>query len=240
MELDKILSEGLSSWNIDITENQQNNFKIYMDTLLEYNKVMNLTAIQDPEEIYTKHFLDSLSCLLVDELKTEGLKAIDVGTGAGFPSIPIKIMRPDIKMTMLDSLNKRINFLKEVGARVGLDNAEYLHSRAEDAGSNPKYREQYDIVLSRAVASLPVLLEYCSPFLKKGGYFICQKGPAAKSEVEQAKKALAVLGCSLEYIKEIDIPYTDLNHNILVIKKISNTPKNYPRKAGKPSKEPLI
>ena len=108
MELDKILSQGLSSWNIDITENQQNNFKIYMDTLLEYNKVMNLTAIEDPEEIYTKHFLDSLSCLLVDELKTVGLKAIDVGTGAGFPSIPIKIMRPDIKMTMLDSLNKRI------------------------------------------------------------------------------------------------------------------------------------
>lgn len=239
MELDKILSQGLSSWNIDITENQQNNFKIYMDTLLEYNKVMNLTAIEDPEEIYTKHFLDSLSCLLVDELKTEGLKAIDVGTGAGFPSIPIKIMRPDIKMTMLDSLNKRINFLKEVGARVGLDNAEYLHSRAEDAGSNPKYREQYDIVLSRAVASLPVLLEYCSPFEKRRIFYLSE-GPSCKIRSRAGKKALAVLGCSLEYIKEIDIPYTDLNHNILVIKKISNTPKNYPRKAGKPSKEPLI
>ncbi len=240
MELDEILSQGLNSWNIEINKEQQEYFKIYMQTLLEYNKVMNLTAIEDPFEIYTKHFLDSLACLLIEELKPYGLKAIDVGTGAGFPSIPVKIMRPDIKMTLLDSLNKRIKFLKEVGEEIGLGNVEYLHSRAEDAGSNPRYREQYDIVLSRAVASLPVLLEYCTPFLKKGGYFICHKGPAVTSEVEQAKEALSVLGCSLEYIREINIPYTDLNHNILVVKKTSSTPKKYPRKAGKPSKEPII
>lgn len=240
MEFDNILSKGLESWNIDITEEQKKSFKIFMDTLLEYNKVMNLTTIDEPMEVYTKHFLDSLSCLSIDELKKQGLKVIDVGTGAGFPSIPIKIIRPDMQMTLLDSLNKKVLFLKEVGNRVGLENVEYLHSRAEDAGLSSEHREQYDIVLSRAVASLPVLLEYCTPFLKKGGYFICQKGPSAELEAEQSKKALSVLGCSLEYIKEVDIPFTDLNHKILVIKKISDTPKKYPRKAGKPSKEPLI
>ena len=236
MEFDNILSEGLKSWDIEIKEEEKKQFRVFMDTLLEYNKVMNLTTIEEPLEIYTKHFLDSLSCLTIEELNKEGLKVIDVGTGAGFPSIPIKIVRPDINMTLLDSLNKRVLFLKEVGTRLDLSNVEYLHSRAEDAAGNEKYREQYDIVLARAVASLPVLLEYCTPFLKKGGYFICQKGPSAELEAEQSKKALSVLGCSLEYIKEVDIPFTDLNHKILVIKKISNTPKRYPRKAGKPSK----
>lgn len=239
MNFDNILKEGLEKWDIEISENQKSQFKIYMDTLLEYNKVMNLTAIEDPKEIYIKHFLDSLSCLSIDFIK-KGNSVIDVGTGAGFPAIPIKIMRPDIKITLLDSLNKRINFLKEVGERVSLENVEYLHSRAEDAGNNKNYREKYDIALARAVASLPVLLEYCIPFVKKGGYFICQKGPAAVEEIKEAEKALKILNCEIEKVFDIEIPFTELNHKIIVIKKVGETPKGYPRKAGKPSKEPIV
>lgn len=238
MNLENLLEDGLKKWNIEISKLQQSQFKIYMDTLLEYNKVMNLTAIEEPQDIYTKHFLDSLSCLSIDIIKN-GDKIIDVGTGAGFPSIPIKIMKKDTHITLLDSLNKRINFLKEVGNRVSLENIEYLHSRAEDAGLNKNHREKYDIALARAVAPLPVLLEYCIPFVKKGGYFICQKGPSALEEIKGANKALKILNCEIEKVFDIDIPFTELNHKIIVIKKTGNTPKGYPRKAGKPSKEPL-
>ena len=239
MELNNILIEGLRPWDIEIDEKQLEKFKDYMDILLEYNKVMNLTAIEDPFDIYTKHFLDSLSCLMTDKLKS-GVKAIDVGTGAGFPSIPVKIMRPDINITLLDSLNKRINFLKEVSSRLGIENVTFLHSRAEDAARDKNHRGSYDIVLSRAVASLPVLLEYCSPFLKTGGYMICQKGPMAEKELEDSKKALKILSMSVECVIDADIAFTDLHHKLLIIKKTAPTPQAYPRKAGTPSKQPLI
>ncbi len=239
MELNNVLIEGLKPWNIEIDELQLKKFHDFMDILLEYNKVMNLTAIEDPFDIYTKHFLDSLSCLMTDKLKP-GIKVIDVGTGAGFPSVPVKIMRPDINITLLDSLNKRINFIKEVSDKLSLENVTFLHSRAEDAARDKNHREAYDIVLSRAVASLPVLLEYCSPFLKPGGYMICQKGPMAEKELEDSKNALKILSMSVESVIDADIAFTDLHHKILIIKKTGITPKIYPRKAGTPSKQPLI
>lgn len=239
MERNEILRQGLISFGIEVNQQQIEQFKTYMDTLLEYNKVMNLTAIEEKDEIYTKHFLDSASCLLTGKL-TQGCRLIDVGTGAGFPSLPLKILRPDLRLTLMDSLNKRVNFLREVGRRLDLKEVEYLHSRAEDGGRDKAHRQQYDVAVARAVASLPVLLEYCIPFIRTGGYFICQKGPSATEEMEQSKKALELLGCQVEDLLEVEIPFTDLQHKIILIKKVKATDKAYPRKAGKPAKEPLL
>lgn len=233
-----ILKDGLALWNQEITEQQEFDFHIYMQHLLEKNKVMNLTNITEENEIYTKHFLDSLSCLSVYPIPKNST-VIDIGTGAGFPSVPIKIMRRDLKMTLLDSLNKRINFLKEVGEVLHFEDMTYLHGRAEDLAQKAEYRQMYDFAVSRAVASLPVLLEYTIPFLKIGGIFICQKGPQAAQEIAQSKSALKLLGAKVEDSIPVKIGTTDLEHSILIIKKIEGTSKKYPRKAGKPSKEPL-
>lgn len=238
MEQDELLREGLAAFGICLSERQCEQFRIYKDTLLEYNQVMNLTAIEDEREIYTKHFLDSISCLLTGKIK-ENAKVIDVGTGAGFPSLPIRILREDIGLTLSDSLNKRIRFLQEVCRRMGLEQIEFLHSRAEDAGRNVNYRQRYDIAVARAVATLPVLLEYCTPFLRTDGYFICQKGPAAEEEIQSAKRALSLLGCTVEDVLNVTIPFTDLHHKIILIRKNGLTPKAYPRKAGTPSKQPI-
>lgn len=233
-----ILKDGLALWNQQITKQQEFDFHIYMQHLLEKNKVMNLTNITEENEIYTKHFLDSLSCLSVYPIPKNST-VIDIGTGAGFPSVPIKIMRRDLKMTLLDSLNKRINFLKEVGEVLHFEDMTYLHGRAEDIAQKAEYRQMYDFAVSRAVASLPVLLEYTIPFLKIGGIFICQKGPQATQEIAQSKSALKLLGAKVEDSIPVKIGTTDLEHSILIIKKIEGTSKKYPRKAGKPSKEPL-
>lgn len=238
MEPDKLLKEGLSAFGLSVSERQCEQFRIYKETLLEYNKVMNLTAIEEEKEIYTKHFLDSISCLLTGKIK-ERAKVIDVGTGAGFPSLPIRILREDLQLTLSDSLNKRIRFLQEVCRRMGLERIEFLHSRAEDAGRNINYREQYDVAVARAVAALPVLLEYCTPFLRTNGYFICQKGPAAEEEIQSAQKALSLLDCKVEEVLDVSVPFTDLRHKIILIRKKMSTPKAYPRKAGTPSKQPI-
>ena len=167
------------------------------------------------------------------------MSIIDVGTGAGFPGLPLRICLKNVKLTLLDSLNKRINFLQEVSAKVGIDDIEFIHGRAEDFGKDENYREKYDIATARAVAGLPVLIEFCAPFIKLGGYFVCLKGPNANLELEEAKKAIEIMG--LEFVEKIDVklPELDLSHNILVFKKIKNTPEKYPRKAGKPSKNPI-
>ena len=233
-----ILKDGLALWNQQITEQQEFDFHIYMQHLLEKNKVMNLTNITEENEIYTKHFLDSLSCLSVYPIPKNST-VIDIGTGAGFPSVPIKIMRRDLKMTLLDSLNKRINFLKEVGEVLHFEDMTYLHGRAEDLAQKAEYRQMYDFAVSRAVASLPILLESTIPFLKIGGIFICQKGPQAMQEIAQSKSALKLLGAKVEDSIPVKIGTTDLEYSILIIKKIEGTSKKYPRKAGKPSKEPL-
>ncbi|MDR5658904.1 16S rRNA (guanine(527)-N(7))-methyltransferase RsmG [Serpentinicella sp. ANB-PHB4] len=238
MMLEEVIEKGSLALGYELNEEQTKQFIIYKDLLLEWNQKMNLTAIEDEHEIGVKHFLDSISCIKSEILKPKG-KIIDVGTGAGFPGIPIKILFPDIDLTLLDSLNKRINFLKEVGNQTGLDNVEYIHGRAEEYGTNKNYREQFDYAVARAVAPLNILAEYCLPFVKVGGYFICQKGKQLDQELNAGEKAVKILGGKIEKQIDIPLPFSDIVHNLLVIKKINNTSTKFPRKAGKPSKDPI-
>jgi 16S rRNA (guanine527-N7)-methyltransferase len=233
-----ILKNGINQFGIQISDEKINKFVKYKDLILEWNQKINLTAIEDEKEIYIKHFIDSVSSIMKGYIKDD-ISIIDVGTGAGFPGIPLRICLDNVNLTLLDSLNKRINFLEEVCSQTNLDNVKFIHGRAEDFGQNPDFREKYDVATARAVAGLPVLLEYCTPFIKVGGYFVCLKGPNANAELEESKNAMDVLG--VEFVEKIDInlPYTELKHNILVLQKVRNTPDKYPRKAGKPSKSPI-
>ena len=224
--------------NIEITENQLKNLEKYEKILLEYNEVMNLTAITDHEEILEKHFLDSISLILSEKLE-KGCSLIDIGAGAGFPSIPVKIVRDDINLTMLDSLNKRVNFLNTVVENLDLKNSKAIHFRAEEGGKNKDLREKFDIATARAVADLSVLAEYAIPFVKVGGFFVAMKGNAPEEEINSAKKAIKEMGGKIEEVKEVILP-SGINHCLVIIKKISSTPSKYPRKAGKPSKDPII
>ena len=226
----------LEELNIELTDLQLEQFYNYMELLLEWNKVMNLTAITDPEEIIKKHFIDSLTIL--DKINKNST-IIDVGSGAGFPGIPIKIAFPETKVVLLDSLNKRINFLNEVIKKLNLKNIEAIHGRAEEFGKNKKYREKYDISLARAVAQLNILLEYLMPFVKVGGKCICMKGANCEDEIENSRRAIALLGGELIQNDEFYIPKTDIKRKIIEVKKIRQTDIKYPRKAGTPSKEPL-
>ncbi len=223
--------------NNNISEKTAEDFYKYYELLINWNERINLTAITQEDEVATKHFLDSLNA--ARGIVTENMKVIDVGTGAGFPGLPVKIANPRVKLTLVDSLQKRIGFLNEVIDTLGLDNVETIHSRAEELGVNKNYREKYDLCVSRAVANLTTLCELCLPFVRVGGFFVSLKGPKAPEELELAKKAIGLLGGSLERIETYDVSDTDLNHNIVVIKKISHTPTKYPRKAPKPAKEPL-
>lgn len=234
----ELLENGLKNFNIDVNDTMLEKFEKYREILVEYNKNMNLTGITEQREVYIKHFLDSVA-IFKDGYIMDGLSVIDVGTGAGFPGIPYKICNPTIKLTLLDSLNKRINFLKEVCTNIGFDDVEFVHGRAEDFGQNEDFREKFDIATARAVANLPVLLELCIPFVKVGGFFICLKGPNAENEAEEAKNAMDVLDVKLVENIEVSLPDEELKHRILVFKKIKETPGKYPRKAGKLSKKPL-
>ena len=227
------LRDGAQSVGVSLSEEMLEKFSIYMELLLEWNEKINLTAITEPHEVVSKHFVDSLSLLSCGFL--EGEKGIDVGTGAGFPSIPLLIARPDLQIVMLDSLAKRLTFLEEVLNRLNLT-ATLVHMRAEDAGKDAKYREQFDFATARAVANLSTLSEYCLPFVKQGGRFVAMKGDSAE-EIETAKGAISKLGGSIQTVDTVS--YDDWNHTIIEIKKISTTPPKYPRKAGKPAKEPL-
>ena len=199
---------------------------------------MNLTAITDEREIMLKHFAD---CLIINSaVETSGKNIIDVGTGAGFPGVPVKIADPSVKMTLLDSLNKRITFLNELTKKLELDNVDCIHMRAEDGGSDKKLRESFDMCVSRAVANLAVLCEYCLPFVKVGGQFISMKGPDVSEEIAEAEKAVKVLGGEITEVKKAVIPETDITHSLIIIKKVKPTPSKYPRKAGKAKKEPII
>lgn len=238
MENKDILRKGIEELGISVNDKILQDFKVYREVLVDWNQKMNLTGIEEEREVYIKHFLDSISATTNNYIK-DGMSIIDVGTGAGFPGLPLRICLKNVKLTLLDSLNKRINFLQEVSAKVGIDDIEFIHGRAEDFGKDENYREKYDIATARAVAGLPVLIEFCAPFIKLGGYFVCLKGPNANLELEEAKKAIEIMG--LEFVEKIDVklPELDLSHNILVFKKIKNTPEKYPRKAGKPSKNPI-
>ncbi len=233
-----LLIDGAQEWGIHLTDHQVQQFFKYMDILIQWNKKMNLTAITEEEDIIIKHFLDSISCITLPYIQKNS-KVIDVGTGAGFPGIPIKICYPDIPLTLIDSLKKRVKFLESVCTEIKLDYVQFKHGRAEDFGKKEDFRQQYDIVVARAVAPLNILCEYCLPFAKVGGYFICQKGRNIEEELNTASKAIQLLGGDLIKIQSIPLPFSDIIHNIIVIKKIAQTPTKYPRKAGTPTKKPL-
>ena len=235
-EFNEKIRESLKELNIELSEKQLNQFYNYMNILIEWNKVMNLTNITETEEIIQKHFVDSLTIL--KSIK-ENDSIIDVGTGAGFPGIPIKIAFPETRITLLDSLNKRIKFLEEVINKLELKNIETIHGRAEEVAHNKKYREKYDIAIARAVAPLNVLSEYLLPFVKIGGYAICMKGVKGKEEAEEGKNAIKILGGKITNSREFNLPNTEMARIIIEIEKIKNTEKKYPRKAGTPTKMPL-
>lgn len=220
---------------IELTKEQIEKYYNYMNLLLEWNKKINLTAIINPKEIILKHFVDSLT--IAKYIKNDE-KLIDVGTGAGFPGIPLSIVKENTDIVLLDSLNKRINFLQEVKENLRLENITIIHGRAEEFGKNKKERETYDIATSRAVAPLNILLEYLLPLVKVGGKAICMKGSNIE-EIENAKNALEILGGQIEKIEEITLPNSDIKRNIIIVKKVKNTPSKYPRKPGTPSKEPI-
>lgn len=235
-----LLISSLKELNIDISPDEVEQFFLYKKLMLDYNSHTNLTAITDEKDIILKHFVDSLAiCTEIKKLNLSNINAIDVGTGAGFPGVPIKIVMPEINLTLLDSLNKRIKFLDDLILKLNFENVSCVHSRAEDGGKNELYREQFNLCVSRAVANLSVLCEYCVPFISTGGYFIAMKGAEIDEELDAAKNAIKTLGCKVVNVSYIDIPNTDIKHSLIVMKKISNTPKIYPRKAGTASKNPL-
>ena len=231
-----LITNGTKELKIELSENQIEQLERYAELLVSWNEKINLTAITDDEGIATKHFLDSLTALNTGLVNG---KIIDVGTGAGFPGLVLKIAKPEIELTLLDSLNKRINFLKEVSGDLSLSGVEFVHARAEDGGRDRKYRGQFDTVVSRAVANLTVLSEWCLPFLKQGGYFLALKGPLADEELKGAQRAIKILGGRVEDVFEADIPFTDLHHKIIIIKKVGHTSPKYPRKAGIATKLPI-
>lgn len=234
-EFSKELKEKSKLINIELDDNKIEKFYNYMNLLLEWNEKINLTAITEPNEVILKHFVDSATILKYIE---NDMKVVDVGTGAGFPGIPLNIINNKAKYTLVDSLNKRINFLNDVIDKIELKNIKAEHSRIEDFAKNNK--ESYDIATSRAVASLNILLEYLLPLVKVGGICICMKGSNIKEEIENSTKALEILGGKIEKIEEITLPDSDIVRNIIIIRKVKNTPNKYPRKAGIPSKEPII
>ena len=234
-EFEKEILENSKEINIIITEKEIKSLYKYMKLMLEWNKNINLTAITDEKEVIIKHFIDSIS---INKYIKEANKIMDIGTGAGFPGIPLKILNKDIEFILVDSLNKRINFLEEVKKELSLNKLELLHARAEELAKNKKYRENVDIVVSRAVARLRVLAEYMLPFVQENGLCICMKGPNIEEELEESKKALDILGGKIENIEHIILP-GNLERNIILIRKIKRTPEKYPRKAGIPVKQPL-
>jgi len=236
------LKKGLTDLNLTLTDEQLNQFLTYYELLVETNKVMNLTAITEFDEVIEKHFLDSLSLCRVYDFKnlpeaSGSIKVLDMGTGAGFPGIPLKIAFPEVEFVLADSLNKRIRFLQDVIAQLGIEKIEAVHARAEEMGRNKSYREQFDLCVSRAVANLSSLSEYCIPFVKEGGRFISYKSGEIDEEVEQAKKAIFLLGGKVEDVYKFDL--YEQKRSFVLIRKEKKTPKTYPRKAGTPTKEPL-
>lgn len=235
-EFQENINKYLKEINIHLEKRKIDQFYTYMTLLLEWNKKINLTAIIEPEEIIIKHFVDSLT---IEKEIPKNSKIVDIGTGAGFPGIPLKIYRDDIEVTLIDSLNKRIKFLNEVINKLELKGIEAIHSRAEEIGKNKKYREQFDISTSRAVANLSTLSEYIIPLVKQGGKAIAMKGSDIKEELENAKNAIKELGGKIEKDEGLLLPKTEIKRHLIIIKKIKNTNDKYPRKPGIPAKEPI-
>lgn len=232
----RMIEDSFRKLDMCLTDKQVEQFLLYYELLVKKNKVMNLTAITEFPDVVCKHFLDSGMICKVMEL--DG-KLIDVGTGAGFPGIPLKILYPDLQVVLLDSLNKRVKFLDDVIRELGLQGIEAVHGRAEDLGKRKDYREQFDVCVSRAVAHLSSLAEYCIPFVKVGGCFVAYKSGKVEEELETADRAVCVLGGELEQKVDVVIPGTDIFRSVLRIRKVKETPGRYPRKAGVPGKEPI-
>ena len=236
--MNNILESKLQELNITLDENQSEQFHIFYNLLTEWNKDMNLTGITEYEEVVEKHFLDSLAIVkAVDLQKVQNI--IDIGTGAGFPGIPLKIAYPQLDVTLLDSLNKRVRFLDTVIENTGLNGIKAMHGRAEDYAKQTEYRENYDLCVSRAVANLATLSEYCIPYIRTGGIFVPYKSEDVENEVEHSKKAISLLGGNIKDIVKFQLPGTDIGRSFIIIEKTNITPKKYPRKAGLPTKEPL-
>jgi 16S rRNA (guanine527-N7)-methyltransferase len=236
--MNNVLTEKVKELSIVLNDKQIQQFEQYYNILVEWNKVMNLTAITEYEEVVEKHFLDSLT--IVNAIHVEKIETlIDVGTGAGFPGIPLKIAFPHLKVTLLDSLNKRIKFLNEVIDLLELNDIKAIHGRAEDYAKQAEYREQYDICVSRAVANLATLSEYCLPYVKVDGLFVPYKSGEIDEELKSSEKAVSILGGKVEEVVKFQLPGTDIGRSFVKIHKIKETKKKYPRKAGMPTKEPL-
>lgn len=236
--MNNVLTEKVKELSIVLNDKQIQQFEQYYNILVEWNKVMNLTAIIEYEEVVEKHFLDSLT--IVNAIHVEKIETlIDVGTGAGFPGIPLKIAFPHLKVTLLDSLNKRIKFLNEVIDLLELNDIKAIHGRAEDYAKQAEYREQYDICVSRAVANLATLSEYCLPYVKVDGLFVPYKSGEIDEELKSSEKAVSILGGKVEEVVKFQLPGTDIGRSFVKIHKIKETKKKYPQKAGMPTKEPL-
>ena len=236
--MSQIFENKLNELGIALTDKQKQQFDKFYELLVEWNKVMNLTGITGYEEVNEKHFVDSLS--IVKAINMENVKSvIDVGTGAGFPGIPLKIAFPHLKVVLLDSLNKRINFLNTVIAELGLTDIKKIHGRAEDYAKQTEYREKFDLCVSRAVANLSTLSEYCLPYVSIDGLFIPYKSGEIDEELENSKKAVKILGGKIENVVKFQLPGTEIGRSFVKVRKIANTNKKYPRKAGLPAKEPL-
>ena len=232
------LENGCQELEIQLNGQQKEQFIKFYEYLIEKNKVMNLTGITDFEEVLTKHFLDSLSCVKsIDMTKVKTM--IDIGTGAGFPGVPLKIAFPHLQACLLDSLKKRVNFLEETFALLKLEDITAIHGRAEEFAKNKVYREQYDLCVSRAVSNLATLSEYCLPYVKVGGHFISYKSGTVQEELQQAEKAVKILGGKIQDVVYFNLPDSEIQRSLVVIEKIKTTPGRYPRKAGTPLKEPL-
>lgn len=234
----KIMDNYFQQMELELSEKQKEQFLEYYHFLIEKNKVMNLTTITEYQEVITKHFMDSLYLSKVYDLRGE-MSLLDLGTGAGFPGVPLKIMFPHLNIVLMDSLNKRIKFLDELIRKLELQDIIAIHGRAEELGNSIAYRESFDLCVSRAVSKLCILSEYCIPFVKVNGFFIPYKSGLIEKEYEEGKKAVNVLGGKLKRIERFTIPGTELERTLLIIEKIKKTPKVYPRIAGKPSKEPI-
>ncbi|WP_062351006.1 16S rRNA (guanine(527)-N(7))-methyltransferase RsmG [Bacillus kwashiorkori] len=228
----------LKKYAITLSNQQLMQFEKYFSLLVEWNKKINLTAITEKEEVYIKHFFDSLTAAFYYSFNDQTI--CDVGSGAGFPSIPLKIVYPNLKVSIVDSLKKRILFLQELADELQLDSVQFYHDRAETFGQNNNFREQFDIVTARAVAKMSVLSEYCLPLVKVGGTFIAMKGAAGEEELAEGKKAITLLGGEVESVKTLSLPKDESTRRLLFINKVKKTPKKYPRKPGVPAKTPVI
>lgn len=239
MKQEEYLEKQFAYWNIKLTDFQKEQFLMYYKILVDTNEKINLTTITNYKDVVNKHFLDSVALIKVLDTQEKIYTILDMGTGAGFPGIPLKIIFPEWNFTLVDSLNKRIKFLDTVIEKLNLNNIYTIHARAEDIGNNIQYREKFDLCISRAVANLATLSEYCIPFTKIDGLFISYKSGKIKEEIENAKRAINILGGEILNKKYFVLPETDIERCIIAIKKIKNTPKKYPRTSGKPSKEPI-